>query len=83
MQLLLRWMTWCGRSGTTSLAARGIFAWNVAQHPESWNAHDSLAEALAANGDKAGALAEYRRSLELNPANENGRKMITKLVATP
>ena len=64
-------------------AARGIFAWNVAQHPESWNAHDSLAEALAANGDKAGALAEYRRSLELNPANENGRKMITKLVATP
>ncbi|WP_214285997.1 hypothetical protein, partial [Acinetobacter pittii] len=51
-------------------AARGIFAWNAAQFPESWNTHDSLAEAIAATGDKAGAIMEYRRSLALNPAND-------------
>lgn len=60
-------------------AARGLFAWNVARHPQSWNAHDSLAEAMAATGDKASAIAEYRRSLELNPANDNGRAMIATL----
>jgi serine-type D-Ala-D-Ala carboxypeptidase/endopeptidase len=60
-------------------AARGIFAWNAAAFPDSWNTHDSLAEAIAATGDKAGAIAEYRKSLELNPANDNGREMIEKL----
>jgi len=64
-------------------AARGIFAWNVAAHPDSWNAHDSLAEVLAATGDKAGAIAEYRRSIELNPGNDNGRQMLEKLEKTP
>jgi D-alanyl-D-alanine-carboxypeptidase/D-alanyl-D-alanine-endopeptidase len=60
-------------------AARGLFAWNAAQHPDSWNVHDSLAEALAATGDKAGAIREYKRSLELNPGNDNGAQMIEKL----
>lgn len=64
-------------------AARGLFAWNVAQHPASWNAHDSLAEALAATGDKAGAIAEYRRSIELNPMNDNGKEMLEKLTKQP
>ncbi len=65
------------------VAARGIFAWNASAYPQSWNAHDSLAEALAASGDKAGAIAEYRRSLELNPANDNGREMIDRLGKQP
>lgn len=64
-------------------AARGIFAWTVSAYPDSWNAHDSLAEAIAATGDKAGAIAEYRKSLELNPANDNGREMIAKLEKQP
>ncbi len=64
-------------------AARGIFAWNVAARPNSWNAHDSLAEALAESGDKAGAIAEYQRSLELNPANDNGKEMLAKLQKQP
>jgi serine-type D-Ala-D-Ala carboxypeptidase/endopeptidase len=64
-------------------AARGIFAWNVSAHPQSWNAHDSLAEVLAATGDKAAAIAEYRRSLELNPGNDNGREMLERLGKQP
>ena len=64
-------------------AARGIFAWAAAQFPDSWNAHDSLAEALAATGDKPGAIAEYRRSLALNPANDNATRMIEKLEKAP
>lgn len=64
-------------------AARGILAWNAAAHPDSWNAHDSLAEVLAETGDKAGAIAEYRRSLELNPGNDNGRTMLEKLEKQP
>lgn len=64
-------------------AARGIFAWAAAQFPDSWNAHDSLAEAIAATGDKPGAIAEYQRSLVLNPANDNATRMIEKLEKAP
>jgi tetratricopeptide (TPR) repeat protein len=35
------------------------------RYPNSWNAHDSLAEALASKGDKAGAAAAYRKALSL------------------
>jgi hypothetical protein len=37
----------------------------VEKYPSSWNAHDSLAEALALKGDKAGAAAEYKQALAL------------------
>lgn len=49
--------------------------------PQSGNAHDSLAEALAANGDKAGALAEYRRALQLDPKNSHAARQIERLEA--
>jgi Flp pilus assembly protein TadD len=49
--------------------------------PQSANAHDSLAEALAANGDVAEALAHYRRSLELDPGNANAARQIQRLEA--
>lgn len=42
-----------------------LFQTNVERHPDSWNAHDSLAEGLAAKGDKQGALAEYNKALQL------------------
>jgi D-alanyl-D-alanine-carboxypeptidase/D-alanyl-D-alanine-endopeptidase len=56
-----------------------MFAYNAAEHPESWNVHDSYAEALAATGQKAQAIAHYRRSLMLNPGNENAGTMIAQL----
>jgi hypothetical protein len=31
------------------------------------------------NGDKELAIANYRKSLELNPKNENGARMLKKL----
>jgi CubicO group peptidase (beta-lactamase class C family) len=61
--------------------AKALFGYNVAQHPDSANAHDSYAEALAAAGDRDGAIAEYRRSLALDPANDNARKMIARISA--
>ncbi|MBX3158131.1 MAG: DUF2911 domain-containing protein [Deltaproteobacteria bacterium] len=39
---------------------------SIAQkYPQSWNAQDSLGEALAMNGDKPGALAAYEKALAL------------------
>ena len=58
-----------------------MLGYNAAQRPDSWNAHDSYAEALAAAGDKTQAVAEYRRSLALNPANDNAEKMIARISA--
>jgi DUF2911 family protein/tetratricopeptide repeat protein len=42
-----------------------LFQANADKHPDSWNAQDSLAEALAAKGDKAGAMAAYNKALSL------------------
>ena len=42
-----------------------VFQTNVEKHPDSWNAHDSLAEGLATKGDKAAAAAEYSKALAL------------------
>ncbi|HEY6305658.1 MAG TPA: hypothetical protein VI488_04255 [Candidatus Angelobacter sp.] len=53
-----------------------IFEVNVRAHPKSWNAYDSLGEAYVAAQDAVRALAAYRKSLELNPENGNGRRMI-------
>jgi len=53
---------------------------NVELFPESSNTFDSLGEAYLANGDTELSLRNYRRSLELNPANENAAKVLDKLV---
>jgi len=44
-----------------------------------WNVYDSYAEALPANGDREGAIAGYRKSLELNPGHEAGRERLAEL----
>ena len=46
---------------------------------QSWNAYDSLAEAYYEKGDKQKALELYRKSVELNPASENGKKFIERI----
>jgi len=55
----------------------------VALFPASGNAHDSVAEAFAANGEPASAIVHYRRALELDPANENARRQLLRLEAPP
>ena len=52
---------------------------NVEFYPNAWNVYDSLADAYVANGEKDLAITNYKKSLELNPQNENGREKLKKL----
>ncbi|HEX6730568.1 MAG TPA: serine hydrolase [Pyrinomonadaceae bacterium] len=52
---------------------------NTEFYPNAWNVYDSLAEAYMTSGDKPLAIANYKKSLELNPQNANGREMLKKL----
>ena len=56
--------------------AAAIFQINVKMYPESWNVYDSLGEAYLMKGDYSKAVDLYEKSLEINPDNENGRKML-------
>jgi hypothetical protein len=58
-----------------------IFQLNVEAYPQSGNTWDSLAEAYMDEGDKAQAIANYQRSLQINPRNTNAEKMLQKLNA--
>ena len=65
------------RKETTNAIA--IFKLNVDQFPESSNAYDSYAEALLANGNKEDAIINYKKSVELNPANTNAVEILKNL----
>jgi len=56
-----------------------VFAQNTVDYPQSWNVWDSLAEAYMDKGDKEQAIADYEKSLQLNPGNTNGAAQLTKL----
>jgi tetratricopeptide (TPR) repeat protein len=58
-----------------------IFQLNVEAFPKSANTYDSLAEGYMDDGDKAQAVANYQKSLELNPKNRNAVLMLQKLNA--
>jgi len=53
--------------------AIAVFAKNVADHPQSWNVFDSLAEAYAAKGDKGKAIANYAKARTMAPAAQYER----------
>jgi len=55
------------------------FKLNVEFYPKSWNAYDSLAEAYVAKGEKDLAIANYKKSLELNPQNTGATEALKKL----
>ena len=59
--------------------AIAVFKVNVALYPRSSNVYDSLGEAYMVNGDKELAAANYRKSLELDPRNQNAVKMLGRL----
>jgi CubicO group peptidase (beta-lactamase class C family) len=58
-----------------------MFQLNVELYPQSWNVYDSLGETYMNNGDRDLAIQNYKKSLELNPDNSNGREMLKKLEA--
>jgi len=56
-----------------------IFMMMVEKYPASANAYDSLGEAYMRSGDHDAAINNYRRSLELDPDNDNAVTMIEKI----
>jgi tetratricopeptide (TPR) repeat protein len=59
--------------------ALAIFKINTETFPQSWNAYGSYGEALLKNGEKEEAIKNFEKSIQLNPDNENGRKMIEEI----
>lgn len=60
------------QSGDVERAIR-TFQRNVDDHPESWNVHDSLAEAYAAAGRTADSIAQYQKAMEMAPEAQHPR----------
>ena len=49
-------------------------------HPDSWNTYDSLGEALAAKGDKKGAIENYNKALAMT-TDADQKKRIDGILA--
>jgi CubicO group peptidase (beta-lactamase class C family) len=60
-----------------------VFRFNAETNPQSWNVYDSLAEAYAAHGDRELAITNYKKSIELNPKNQNAIDLLKRLEAPP
>ena len=59
--------------------AMEVFKTNLELFPESWNSYDSYGEILLKMGRKNEAIKMYQRSIELNPKNEEGKKILEKI----
>jgi tetratricopeptide (TPR) repeat protein len=56
-----------------------IFQLNIEAYPQSSNVYDSIGEAYMDDGDTQDAIANYQKSLQINPKNGNAIKMLQKL----
>ena len=65
-------------AGKTEVAI-AVFTFNVRQFPKSSNAYDSLGEALMRAGRIDESILTYRKSVELDPGNDNAKKLIEKM----
>ena len=59
--------------------AVNVFRMNVETFPQSANVYDSLAEAYLHWGDKYNTIRYYKKSLELNPQNENAKSRLERI----
>ncbi len=66
------------KAGKTNEAIE-IFTLNCEEYPFSANVYDSLAEAYLKRGDKALAIATFRKALAMDPSFENSIKMLEEL----
>ncbi|WP_092208500.1 serine hydrolase [Bizionia echini] len=66
-------------SAHKNLIAIRLFQLTANEFPASSNAFDSLGEAYLKQGDTALAIANYKKSLELNPANQNAKDVLKSL----
>ena len=60
-------------------SAIAILKINAEKFPESFNVWDSLGEIYYKSGNTAEAIQNYEKSLQLNPNNEDGKKMLEKI----
>jgi tetratricopeptide (TPR) repeat protein len=60
-----------------------IFRLNASEFPQSGNVWDSLAEAYLAAGKSQLAEIYYRKSLEIDPQNENAAKKLREIEGKP
>lgn len=58
-----------------------VFKINVETFPKSGNVYDSLGEAYLADGDKKQAILNYSKSVELDPSNAGGKKVLDELLS--
>jgi tetratricopeptide (TPR) repeat protein len=63
--------------------ATDLFKLDVQVFPGSWNGYDSLGEAYMKAGQKQLAIDSYKKSLELNPANDDAKEKLQVLETAP
>ncbi len=56
-----------------------VFKLNVTSFPDSGNVYDSLGEAYLKDGNKELAIKNYKKSVEIDPNNTNGMKILKDL----
>lgn len=56
-----------------------VFKLNTVLYPDSWNTYDSLGEAYMISGDFGLSIKSYTKSVQINPDNTNGIRMLEKL----
>ncbi len=60
--------------------AIALFRKIATDHPDSWNAHDSLAEAYLAKGDRKAAAESYGKALALVKDSDNKKRIEQTLI---
>jgi predicted negative regulator of RcsB-dependent stress response len=63
--------------------ATDLFKLDVQVFPGSWNGYDGLGEAYMKAGQKQLAIDNYKKSLELNPANDDAKEKLKVLETVP
>jgi tetratricopeptide (TPR) repeat protein len=58
-----------------------VFQLNIEEYPKAFNTYDSMGEAFMVKGDKEKAIEYYKKSVELNPQNQNGFDKLKELGA--
>ena len=65
--------------GDSVKQATCVFRGNVQAFPGSANTYDSLGEAYLAAGYTSLSVENYKKSLELDPENENAREVLKRI----
>ena len=60
-------------------AAVQVLKLGIEEFPKAFNLYDSLGEVLRSLGRKEEAIKNYKKSVELNPENENGLRMLEEM----